>query len=50
MVQYTGLRKNSKYSGENDKTLGVHGNMRGCVLEVNSDWRSNRQYICLQFY
>ena len=37
MVGYTGLRKNSKkYSGEIHLS-GVHKNMRGCILEVNSE-------------
>ena len=37
IVVYTGLRKKfKKYSGE-IKSLGVHRNMRGCILEFNSE-------------
>ena len=37
IVGYTGLgKKFKKYSGE-IKSLGVHGNMGGCILEFNSE-------------
>ena len=37
MVGYTGLRKEfNKYSGEINP-LGVHRNMRGYILDVNSE-------------
>ena len=35
MVQYTGLRKNSKIFCREYKPLGVHRNMEGCIVEVN---------------
>ena len=34
MVWYTGLRENSANDLEKDK--GVHTNMRGCIIEVNT--------------
>ena len=37
MVWNTGLKKFKKHSGENINPLGVHRNMRGCILEVNSE-------------
>ena len=37
VVRNTGLKKFKKHSGENINPLGVHRNMRGCILKVNSE-------------
>ena len=50
MVRNSGLKKFKKHSWENINPLGVHWNMRGCILEVIlKDWGGNRQHVRLPF-
>ena len=45
---YRFRKKFKKVSGEINP-LGVHRNMRGCILEVHCEGLGNRQYVCLPF-
>ena len=45
MLEYRFGKKFKKDSGE-ENPLGVHRNIRGCILEVNcEELRGNRQYV-----